>query len=128
MITFFKKMRAGPRFSSKKRGKRSSRKMWQRSASNLYCETEKKIVKRKRKGLQMRFFRQRQCSKIGESLLQICTESREQQRMRMLLQNAALWNNREEKIVAGFVYNKLTRKKDVPTAALRSSRNSETFH
>lgn len=61
----------------------------------------------------MRFFGQGQYGKTGESTLQICTESREQQRMRMLLQNPALWNNRKEKVVVGFVYNKVKRKKKI---------------
>lgn len=57
----------------------------------------------------MRFFGQGQCGRTGENTLRICTESREQQRMRMLLQNPALQNNR--KVVVGFVYNKVKRKK-----------------
>lgn len=85
---------------------------------------QKKKDKKKRKDCKWDSSDRDNTVKLGK----VCTESREQQRMRMLLQNPALWNNRKEKTVAGFVYNKLTRKKDVPTAALRSSRNSETFH
>jgi len=67
------------------------------------------MSKKKKKGLQMRFFGQRQSGKPGESALRICTESREQKRT--LLQSPALWNSRKEKVVVGFVYYKLTRKK-----------------
>lgn len=68
-------------------------------------------MSKKKKRFQIRFFGQRQNDKTGENALWLCTESSEQQRDRTLLQNPALWNNRKEKVVVGFVYNELPRKK-----------------